>query len=331
MTHVDIKRLKRLASSTLATVSVAAFPNSNMNTESRCPNAIKKFISKATSGATPVTDTPVNKTSTAPDQIIPVVNNRAMGPDLGPKHGDSSEKMSDTHRSLAELVQNSAFQSNENTLFQLQHEKLLRINLGQSTSCMAWIKYGTRVASQGSIKFNAQGMRDQCLKNMLKKVLTAEGMKLVKCEGNGVVLCGDEMKLLHVLQLVDSEVLFINGSNLLAMSEELQYSINFISAMNAASGMFCVKLCGKGTVAFGCHGAIYTLQATEESPVYTDPNATVAWTHPPSVQVNVNHKSLIGKGSGEEVQLEFKDGFVIVQPYQHVPTREPITPSLGVL
>lgn len=35
-------------------------------------------------------------------------------------------------------------------------------------------------------------------------------------------------------------------------------------------------------------------------------------------------KSIVGRGSGEEVQFEFKGGVVIVQPFEEVPVSEPM-------
>lgn len=46
---------------------------------------------------------------------------------------------------------------------------------------------------------------------------------------------------------------------------------------------------GSGFVAFTCHGAVLTLQATPEDPVYTDPQATVAWTHDPQFKVRTTN------------------------------------------
>lgn len=60
---------------------------------------------------------------------------------------------------------------------------------------------------------------------------------------------------------------------------------------------------------------------TPDAPVFTDPNATVAWSGnlSPELKTNVSFKSLIGRGSGEEFQMKFSgNGWVLIQPYEEV-------------
>ena len=57
-------------------------------------------------------------------------------------------------------------------------------------------------------------------------------------------------------------------------------------------------------------------------PVFTDPNATVAWSGNlmPEFKTDVSLKTFLGRGSGESLQMAFQgDGFVIVQPYEELP------------
>ncbi|KAI0558684.1 Mitochondrial biogenesis AIM24 [Gracilaria domingensis] len=285
--------LKRLASNTLATVSSAALKSGKMNADSRCPSVITKLVAKAASSsskATPIIVKPVHEPESVPMSTAANVSDSSDS-ECEREYIASNENICIAHVSFSDLVNSSWCESKDNQLFEVQNQKLLRINLPQSKSSTAWIKYGTRVASLGTVKFRAQGMRDQGLTNVLKKTLTAEGMKFVKCEGNGVVFCADEQKLLHVLELGPDEILFVNGSNLLAICADITYDIKFMTGMNVASGIFCVKLTGNGIVAFGCHGAVVALEASEASPVYTDPSATVAWTHAPTVKVRIFRNS----------------------------------------
>lgn len=46
-----------------------------------------------------------------------------------------------------------------------------------------------------------------------------------------------------------------------------------------------VKVRGSGMIALTCHGCVISLMASKEDPVYTDPRATVAWSHAPKLQV----------------------------------------------
>ena len=55
--------------------------------------------------------------------------------------------------------------------------------------------------------------------------------------------------------------------------------------------------------------------------MFTDPNATVAWSGDlcPDIKTDVSLKTLVGCGSGESLQMAFRgEGFVVVQPYEEV-------------
>jgi hypothetical protein len=59
----------------------------------------------------------------------------------------------------------------------------------------------------------------------------------------------------------------------------------------------------------------------QSGPVFTDPNATVAWSGglSPEVVANLSFGALLGRGSGESIQLKFQgEGWVVVQPYEEV-------------
>jgi uncharacterized protein (AIM24 family) len=74
-------------------------------------------------------------------------------------------------------------------------------------------------------------------------------------------------------------------------------------------------------IAITTHYTPITLAVTPERPVYTDPNATVAWSDGLSIdyKTDVNLGTLLGRGSGETFQMAFRGtGFVIVQPYEEI-------------
>lgn len=41
-------------------------------------------------------------------------------------------------------------------------------------------------------------------------------------------------------------------------------------------------------LAFTCHGSVITMHASEQDPLFTDPDATVAWTHDPQFKVSLS-------------------------------------------
>jgi uncharacterized protein (AIM24 family) len=64
-----------------------------------------------------------------------------------------------------------------------------------------------------------------------------------------------------------------------------------------------------------------TLPVVPGAPVVTDPNATVMWSGglSPSLKTDIQFKTLLGRGSGESIQMRFEgDGFVVVQPFEEV-------------
>jgi uncharacterized protein (AIM24 family) len=88
-----------------------------------------------------------------------------------------------------------------------------------------------------------------------------------------------------------------------------------------SGGLFNVRLEGSGMIAITSHYEPLTLLVTLDQPVYTDPNATVAWSGnlQPDFVTDISFKTLLGRGSGESIQMKFSgEGFVVVQPYEEV-------------
>jgi uncharacterized protein (AIM24 family) len=89
-----------------------------------------------------------------------------------------------------------------------------------------------------------------------------------------------------------------------------------------SGGLFNVRLSGHGIVAITSHYEPLTLPVNAQTgPVFTDPNATVAWSGglTPEIITDISLGTLLGRGSGESIQLRFAgDGWVVVQPYEEV-------------
>lgn len=86
-------------------------------------------------------------------------------------------------------------------------------------------------------------------------------------------------------------------------------------------GLFQVRLAGTGHVAITTHGKPMTLLVKPGQPIFTDPNATVAWSGnlTPTIKTDISLKTFIGRGSGESFQMMFEgEGWVIVQPCEEV-------------
>jgi uncharacterized protein (AIM24 family) len=179
------------------------------------------------------------------------------------------------------------------------------------------------VAYRGNVDFKRQGMMEQGLGNLLKKALSGEGMQLMKMEGNGRVYIADAGKKVTLLRL-DGEFIYVNGNDVLAFEDGIQSEITMMKRMTGmlSGGLFNMKLGGRGVIAITSHYEPLTLRVGGGTgAVFTDPNATVAWsgTLTPEIVTNITMGTLLGRGSGESIQLKFSgEGWVVVQPYEEV-------------
>ena len=218
--------------------------------------------------------------------------------------------------SIAEFVSSTSQKDRGEGLFELETERMLEVNL----SGRVWIKMGSMVAYKGDIKFMREGILEHGLGRMLKKSFTGEGVRLTKAEGSGSLYLADMGKKVSILKL-QGQSLFVNGNDLLAFEEGIQWDIKLMRKVTAmlAGGLFNVKLEGTGIVAITTHYDPLTLMVSADHPVTTDPNATVAWSGAlvPEFKSDVSLKTFLGRGSGESIQMSFcGEGFVVVQPYE---------------
>jgi len=218
--------------------------------------------------------------------------------------------------SIAEFVSSTSQKDRGEGLFELESDRMLEVNL----SGRVWTKMGSMVAYKGDIKFRREGILEHGLGRLLKKSFTGEGVRLTQAEGRGSLYLADMGKKVSILEL-QGESLFVNGNDLLAFEDGIQWDIKMMRKMTAmlAGGLFNVKLEGTGIVAITTHHDPMTLHVSADHPVTTDPNATVAWsgTLVPEFKADVSLKTFLGRGSGESIQMCFRgEGFVVVQPYE---------------
>jgi len=221
--------------------------------------------------------------------------------------------------SISEFVQRTAQQDRGQGLFEMESERVLEVNLANA---MIWTKTGSMVAYLGQIKFTREGMLEHGLGNMLKKAFTGEGARLTKAEGAGKLYLADQGKKITILELAN-ESIFVNGNDVLAFEPSLKFNITMMRKIAAmvSGGLFNVRFEGGGMLAITTHYEPITLRVTPGKPVFTDPNATIAWsgTLTPQFKTDVSLKTFLGRGSGESFQMMFNgDGFVVVQPYEEV-------------
>jgi uncharacterized protein (AIM24 family) len=222
-------------------------------------------------------------------------------------------------KTLQEFVSNSKEKDLSGEAFELESPHLLEARVDG----MIWAKSGAMIARKGNIKFTRQGLLDQGLGGLLKKAVSGEGMQLMKIEGQGRVYLADSGKKITLLRL-QGESIFVNGNDVLALEASVNNEITMMRKVAGmlSGGLFNVKLSGNGLIAFTSHYEPLTLPVNASTgPVFTDPNATVAWSSSlsPDIVTDISLGTFIGRGSGESIQLKFAgEGWVVVQPYEEI-------------
>jgi uncharacterized protein (AIM24 family) len=219
---------------------------------------------------------------------------------------------------LSGFIEKTAQRELGQGLFELENERLLEINLNGEI----WTKTGSMVAYLGQIKFEREGILEQGFGNLLKKAVSGEGTRLTKANGNGKLYLADAGKKITVLSL-NNDSIFVNANDVLAFEMSLKYEIKMLRKMAAvmSGGLFNARFQGTGMLALTTHYDPITLRVTPQTPVVTDPNATVAWSGSlvPEFKTDISLKTFFGRGSGESLQMVFRgDGFVVIQPYEEI-------------
>lgn len=223
---------------------------------------------------------------------------------------------SDGTYSLREFISQTAERDQPGEVFELESSKMLEVKVNGRI----WSKLGAMVAYKGQLSFKREGTLEGGLMKALKRAVTQEMSPLAKIEGRGVAYLADQGKEIQILRLA-GDSLNVNGNDLLAFEDSVQYDITMMRRMAgmAAGGLFSVRVQGHGMVAILSHGKPLTLRVTPHEPIFTDPNATIAWSGNlmPQLTMDTSFKSMLGRGGGETYQMVFQgDGFVVVQPYE---------------
>jgi len=212
-------------------------------------------------------------------------------------------------------VQTSLAQFNETEsqdAFSLQNSKLLKVELDQVT---IQAKLGSMVAYQGDVRFEHSGTGG--IGRMLKKAVSGEGTQLMKMTGSGEVFLADQAQEIHLIYLED-DFITVNGPNLLAFDSGIDWDIKRVQGASAVmgGGLFNMSLNGSGWVAILSDGPPVLLDVAA-APTFADAQAAITWSSgvTTGIKTDVNLKTLIGRGSGESVQMSFAgEGWVLVQP-----------------
>ncbi|MDZ7674002.1 MAG: AIM24 family protein [Acidimicrobiales bacterium] len=199
-------------------------------------------------------------------------------------------------------------------IFVRQNSKMMKVELtAGSVQALA----GSMVAYQGDVKFEHQGAGG--MKKLVKQKLTGEGLPLMRATGSGEIFLANQGADVHIIEL-ENDALSINGQSILAYEDTLQSDIQLMRGAGMMSGgLFNTTLTGSGQVAICSDGTPILLQT--DQPTYVDPDAVICWSAnlSPQLQADIGMKALIGRTSGEEIQLLFQgEGFVVVQPSENM-------------
>ncbi|WP_188190474.1 AIM24 family protein [Nonomuraea sp. SYSU D8015] len=199
--------------------------------------------------------------------------------------------------------------------FALENRKMLRVQLPHEVLA----KQGSMVAFQGQMDFEYEGAGG--LGKLFKKAVTGEGASLMRVRGEGLLYLADNADDIHLFYL-ENEGLTVNGRNLLAFQPQLSWDIQRVQGAGiAAGGLFNTTVTGTGWVAVTTHGTPVLLDVAR-MPTFADGQSAVCWSTGLQVGVNRTMKAgaLIGRGSGEAMQLAFRgQGFVLVQASEGAP------------
>ena len=205
--------------------------------------------------------------------------------------------------------------------FTLQNSKLLKVRLEQVT---IQAKLGSMVAYQGDVTFEHAGSGG--MSRMLKKAMSSEGADLMKVTGHGEVFLAEQAQDIHLIKLENDKVT-CNGANVLAFDAGIDWDIERAKDVGSAmaGGYTNMALSGSGWVALVTDGPPVRLDVGA-GPTFADAQAAVVWSSgvTTSFRTDVNLKTLIGRSSGETVQLAFGgQGWVLVQPSEGMVATSP--------
>ncbi len=196
--------------------------------------------------------------------------------------------------------------------FSLQNPWLLKVKLDKVTINA---KLGSMVAYQGDVTFEHAGSGG--MSRFLKKAVTGEGASVMKIDGSGEVFLADSAQNIHLLYL-ESEKITVNARNLLAFEAGIDWDIERVQGASGmlGGGLFNTSLSGSGWVAVLSDGPPVLLDVAS-APTFADAQAAITWSAgvTSSIKTDFKMKNLIGRGSGEAIQMAFSgQGWVLVQP-----------------
>jgi uncharacterized protein (AIM24 family) len=131
------------------------------------------------------------------------------------------------------------------------------------------------------------------------------------------VFLADQAQDVHLIYL-ENDFITVNGPNLLAFDSGIDWDIKRVEGASSmmGGGLFNMSLNGTGWVAILSDGPPVLLNVAS-APTFADAQAAITWSSgvTTSIRTDFKMKNLVGRGSGESVQMAFNgQGWVLVQP-----------------
>ena len=178
------------------------------------------------------------------------------------------------------------------------------------------------------VLFGPQSNLGQAVLNSLARRVTKENLPLMKVNLNGdsVTYYANYGQHVVVYHLEPGETISVESENILAFSQDCDYSVRFIGVgVLSQKGLATSTLTGRGKDAYVAvlsdGNPIVLSNVYSRDTIAVDPDAVICWIGnghcDPSVTADVSWKTFIGQTSGESYQFEWHGGdnvTVIIQP-----------------
>lgn len=168
----------------------------------------------------------------------------------------------------------------------------------------------------------------QALLGSLTRRITGENLPLMKVhlDGDSVTYYANYGQHIVIYQLAYGETISVESENILAFSEDCEYSVRFLGVgIFSQKGLATSTLTGRGKNAYVAvlsdGNPIVLSNVNTHQTISVDPDAVICWVGngnvDPTIRTDVNWKTFIGQTSGESYQFEWSGNAgvtVILQP-----------------
>ncbi len=178
------------------------------------------------------------------------------------------------------------------------------------------------------VLFGPQNNLGQAMLGHLMRRVTGENLPLMKVNlfGDSVTYYANYGQHVVVYHLEMGETISVESENILAFSQDCDYSVRFIGVgVLSQKGLATSTLTARGREAYVAvlsdGNPIVLSNFTTRNTISVDPDAVICWIGngpcDPRVTADVSWKTFIGQASGESYQFEWNGGqpvTVIIQP-----------------